>query len=304
MSADVVVAAGATSPAAAIFEIQHNAPDIGSSILRAKAQFGAHLQHCRVFDQHIAIDTPQTFCLGVVNDTPHQQPAEPVSLESRAYQDRKFLGLFIELVLQTHEPEHVTGIFIKRDKSHFVPVVEMTELFELGGAELGDARKEAKPQILGADIAQKVRIQRHVLGPHPADQHRLAALKRLAQFAQPKIAGIRHRCVCSHCAGVNGWLLCQSNAAVSFDCRKTILVASQWRPGRVSAMTRYAPGGDKVRCSEKRRYSITSSAVASSVCGTVRPSPLAVLRLITSSNLVGCSIGRSDGLSPLRMRAA
>jgi hypothetical protein len=45
-------------------------------------------------------------------------------------------------------------------------------------------------------------------------------------------------------------------------------------------------------------YSITSSAVASSVWGIVRPSALAVLRLITSSNLVGCSIGRSAGLAP------
>jgi hypothetical protein len=35
-------------------------------------------------------------------------------------------------------------------------------------------------------------------------------------------------------------------------------------------------------------YSITSSARASSVGGTSRPSVFAVLRLITSSNLVGC----------------
>jgi hypothetical protein len=49
-------------------------------------------------------------------------------------------------------------------------------------------------------------------------------------------------------------------------------------------------------------YSITSSARASSVGGTVRPSALAVLRLMTSSNLVGCITGRSLGLAPLRMR--
>src|SRR5207248_1187110 len=48
-------------------------------------------------------------------------------------------------------------------------------------------------------------------------------------------------------------------------------------------------------------YSITSSARASNVGGTVRPSALAVLRLITSSNLVGCSTGRSEGLVPLRI---
>ena len=49
-------------------------------------------------------------------------------------------------------------------------------------------------------------------------------------------------------------------------------------------------------------HSITSSAIASSVFGTVRPSVLAVLRLITSSNLVGWVTGKSDGLVPLRMR--
>src|SRR5262245_50686246 len=49
-------------------------------------------------------------------------------------------------------------------------------------------------------------------------------------------------------------------------------------------------------------HSITSSASASSRSGTFRPSALAVLRLITSSNLVGCTTGRSAGFSPLRMR--
>ena len=48
-------------------------------------------------------------------------------------------------------------------------------------------------------------------------------------------------------------------------------------------------------------YSITSSARASSVGGTVRPSALAVLRLRTSSNLTGRSTGKSAGLSPLRI---
>src|SRR5215468_9548158 len=44
-------------------------------------------------------------------------------------------------------------------------------------------------------------------------------------------------------------------------------------------------------------HSITSSARAISLSGTVRPSALAVLRLITSSNFDGCSTGRSLGLS-------
>src|SRR4051812_458803 len=52
-----------------------------------------------------------------------------------------------------------------------------------------------------------------------------------------------------------------------------------------------------------RTHSITSSARASSVDGTSMPSVLAVLRLITSSYLVGACTGRSAGFSPLRMRS-
>jgi hypothetical protein len=60
------------------------------------------------------------------------------------------------------------------------------------------------------------------------------------------------------------------------------------------------------RCrTAKKRYefpplhSITSSARASRVAGTVRPSALAVCRLMTNSNLVDCKTGRSAGLAPL-----
>ena len=52
-----------------------------------------------------------------------------------------------------------------------------------------------------------------------------------------------------------------------------------------------------------RSYSITSSARSSSDCGIVRPSALAVLRLITSSNRDGCSTGRSPGLAPFKIRS-
>jgi hypothetical protein len=50
-------------------------------------------------------------------------------------------------------------------------------------------------------------------------------------------------------------------------------------------------------------YSITSSVRASSEIGTSRPSALAVLRLMTSSNLSANWIGRSPGFSHLRMRS-
>ena len=48
----------------------------------------------------------------------------------------------------------------------------------------------------------------------------------------------------------------------------------------------------------RRSHSITSSARASSVGGMSRPSALAVLRLMTSSNLVGCTTGRSAAFRP------
>jgi hypothetical protein len=49
-------------------------------------------------------------------------------------------------------------------------------------------------------------------------------------------------------------------------------------------------------------YSNTSSARPISVLGTLRPSALAVLRLMTSSTFVDCTTGKSAGLSPLRIR--
>jgi hypothetical protein len=63
------------------------------------------------------------------------------------------------------------------------------------------------------------------------------------------------------------------------------------------------------RCTTQQRnelapfHSITSSALACSDGGTVRPSDLAVLRLITNSYLVGACTGRSAGFSPLRIRS-
>src|SRR5213593_2294493 len=50
-----------------------------------------------------------------------------------------------------------------------------------------------------------------------------------------------------------------------------------------------------------RRHWITASARKSSDCGIVTPSALAVFRLITTSNFVGCSTGKSAGLVPLRI---
>src|SRR5262249_14782787 len=50
-------------------------------------------------------------------------------------------------------------------------------------------------------------------------------------------------------------------------------------------------------------YSITLSARRRSAGGIVRRIALAVLRLTTSSNFVGCSMGRPEGLAPFRIRS-
>ena len=52
---------------------------------------------------------------------------------------------------------------------------------------------------------------------------------------------------------------------------------------------------------QAKHYSITSSARASTLGGIARRSAFAVLRLIASSNFVGCSTGRSDGLAPFKI---
>ena len=82
-------------------------------------------------------------------------------------------------------------------------------------------------------------------------------------------------------------------------------------PTRLHAVRLLRARGERPRdrrAAEKRDelappHSITSSARASSVGGTSRPSALAVLRLITSSILGRRLHRQSAGFSPLRMRS-
>jgi hypothetical protein len=84
-----------------------------------------------------------------------------------------------------------------------------------------------------------------------------------------------------------------------------------WRQKAYSEdLPRLGLGGERrgkqngTRASKERAtvyHSITSSARPSSDGGIVRPRALAVLRLMTSSNFVGCSTGRSAGLAPFRI---
>ena len=62
----------------------------------------------------------------------------------------------------------------------------------------------------------------------------------------------------------------------------------------------------RCRASEQRDelapfHSITSSVRNRSDSGIVTPSALAVVRLMTRSNFVGCSTGMSDGLVPRKI---
>ena len=52
---------------------------------------------------------------------------------------------------------------------------------------------------------------------------------------------------------------------------------------------------------KQQNYSITWSTATSKDCGTARPSAFAVLRLMTSSNFVGCSMGIAPGLVPFNI---
>ena len=53
-------------------------------------------------------------------------------------------------------------------------------------------------------------------------------------------------------------------------------------------------------CAPASAYWTTSVAWKRTVGGMVSPRALAVLRLMTNSNFVGCSMGRSAGLAPCR----
>jgi hypothetical protein len=65
----------------------------------------------------------------------------------------------------------------------------------------------------------------------------------------------------------------------------------------------WVPIAAKPHRNNQARYSITSSARASSIGEISSPSALAVFRLMTVWYLTGPCTGRSAGCSPLRMRS-
>ena len=82
------------------------------------------------------------------------------------------------------------------------------------------------------------------------------------------------------------------------DTLKDFIAYAQTNQAKMQFGSAGAP--ELMRCSKQPRHSITSSARPSNEGGTVSPRALAVLRLITSSNFTGSSIGKSAGFSPFK----
>src|SRR5262249_50961366 len=134
---------------------------------------------------------------------------------------------------------------------------------------------------IGCEVGQSVGL---VLRPAILDRHILALdvaafMKALAECGQ--IA-----CTISRRPRA-------AEEAYHRHCR--LLRARRERPRR---------GGADERDKPAPFHSITSSASASNLSGTSRPSAFAVRRFMIISNFVGSSTGRSAGFSPLRMRPA
>src|SRR5262249_33034643 len=100
-----------------------------------------------------------------------------------------------------------------------------------------------------------------------------------------------------------------AQAQPSRNCRHAILLLADHSDlvelvelAAARAANGRAAAAPPTKCDELApHHSTTASAVAISATGTFSPSALAVLRLMASSNLVGCSTGRSLGLAPFRI---
>ena len=99
---------------------------------------------------------------------------------------------------------------------------------------------------------------------------------------------------------LGGRMSCRLEEHASCKAMSAFTVAIRCKADMCSA-TRGCPLS--ANSGHRHLYSTTSSARASNVGGMVRPSALAVLRLMTSSYLVGACTGMSAGFSPLRMRS-
>ena len=123
-----------------------------------------------------------------------------------------------------------------------------------------------------------------VLAPSPTKFDRYIFAFDIAGFIQ----SLAERGQIGHVA------LGRPDAEIPDHRHRLLLRARNERPCRCRA----AKHGDELAAV----HSITSSASESMLSGILTPRAFAVLRLMTNSNLVGCSTGKSPGFSPLRMR--
>jgi hypothetical protein len=142
------------------------------------------------------------------------------------------------------------------------------------------------------------RRRRVVLMPRRWHQVRAVIRGRWWPFCSRLAASIWHVRDISACGlGAHSQLRNQSRSAAPrvalADQRTSLMRAAISEEGHSAGMQR----------GKSHAHSITSSARATSVGGTSRPRALAALRLTMSVNLVGCSIGRSPGCAPLRIRS-
>src|SRR4051794_468642 len=100
---------------------------------------------------------------------------------------------------------------------------------------------------------------------------------------------------------------CGHDMHVAWLAGVTSLFAQRREAWRGTLMAVFQPGEETAQgaramaSGSSRGYSITSSARAKIVCGIETPSEFAVLRLITSSYLVGSITGKSGGRAPLKI---
>jgi hypothetical protein len=98
-------------------------------------------------------------------------------------------------------------------------------------------------------------------------------------------------------------LQCRQSGVVGISVRDPDQPLGHLQSGRSTNEVNGRRGWSRELCDQlaTSHHWITSSARSSSDCGIVSPSAFAVLRLMTNSNFVGCSTGRSAGLAPFKI---
>src|SRR6516162_9349343 len=137
------------------------------------------------------------------------------------------------------------------------------------------------------------------------DLLRLLGIERRAPFHRHVDVGDRERRALHHGWQLGVRLLTAADPSPCTCSGRLLRTSTPPHPLALLRARRERPrhGGAEEHDERAPLHSITSSARASSVGGTSRPSVLAVFRLITSSYLVGSCTGRSAGSSPRRMRS-